>query len=147
MKKIAFLLLANVLILGCKPIERVAYIPVYEEIIGLDFRPFAEKDFLFTPYSYSGKYTTIALIDFKIIPSATLDTILPSINTTGHATTYKWISDTIQTDIALERIYQHCIGMGADALVDFVIEEVTMHYPLKPIANLTGKRITRLAIR
>ena len=84
------------------------------------------------------------------MPAANLDTIMkPSYsNALASTLTYVWVPDTVETDLALERIYQHCIEMGADALVDFLISETIDHYPkMNPAAEIEGKRITGLAIR
>ena len=149
MKKILFLLLGVVLIFGCKPSE-IVLIPAYENLLGYDFRPFAKRGFLITPYSYDGKYTAIAIINFKIMPESNLVLIKSGYNyNTNTPTTVKnWVSDTVETDEALERIYQHCIEIGADALVDFKITDVTDYYTkTTPNTTIEGKRITGFAIR
>ncbi len=53
-------------IAGCVTLE---YIPAYELKRGLDLRPYAEENFLITPYSYSGVYTSVGIVDYKLMPS------------------------------------------------------------------------------
>jgi len=108
MRKIIFLIV--VLGSSCMTLE---YIPAYEQTLGIDLRPFAEQDFLITPYAYSGKYTSIAVIDYKIMPRAQL-------KTTGSYSTYTgeyygsrrtWLMDTIKIDESLNRIFLICREM------------------------------------
>lgn len=136
------------MIAGCKSTKEIT-IPAYEELLGIDFRPYAEKGFLITPLSYGGKYTTISLIDFKIMPQANLKVEEKADKSDQSTTTsvLEWHADTIGIDAALMHIYEHCIDMGADGLIDFSIEEVSDSYPSFPTVIVKGKRITGLAIK
>jgi len=125
------------------------YIPAYEQTLGIDLRPFAKLNFLITPYAYSGKYTSIAIIDYKIMPGAQLKNIINYSPYTGES--YEgstWFVDTVKTDESLNRIFLICKEMGADALIDFKILEASDSYTNieKPIV-VPGIRITGLAIR
>jgi hypothetical protein len=136
------------MIAGCKSTNEIT-IPAYEELIGIDFRPYAEKGFLITPLSYGGKYTTISLIDFKIMPQAILKVSekADKSDQSSTPTVLDWRADTIGIHAALMEIYEHCIEMGADGLIDFSIEEVSDTYPSYPTVIVKGKRITGLAIK
>ena len=144
MRKI--IVLIAILSFGCKTLD---YIPAYEQILGLDLRPFAEQNFLITPYAYSGKYTSIAIIDYKIMPGAQLRNTINYSPYTGES--YEgstWFVDTVKIDESLNRIFLICREMGADALVDFEILDVSDSYTNieKPVL-VPGIRITGLAIR
>jgi len=131
---------------GCVTLE---YIPAYEQILGIDLRPFAEQNFLITPYTYSGKYTSIAVIDYKIMPEAKIKNTKGYSAYTGESYDQSiWIVDTVKTDKSLNKIFLICKEMGADALIDFKILESSDSYTniQKPIV-VKGIRITGLAIR
>ncbi len=139
---------ALLMIAGCKSTREIT-IPAYQEIFGIDFRPYAEKGFLITPLSYGGRYTSIALIDFKIMPQANL-TVSEKADKSDQSATptvLGWHADTVGLHGALEKIYKHCIEIGADGLIDFSIEEVSDSYPAYPAVIVKGKRITGLAIK
>lgn len=146
MKKITLLILITVLAFGCATLE---YIPAYEQILGIDLRPYAENNFLITPYPYTGKYTSTSVVDYKIMPEANLVTISRKNTSTGqYESTSNWVIDKVNIREALDSIYFLCIGMGANALVDFEILETSDSYTgiQKPVV-VTGIRITGLAIR
>jgi hypothetical protein len=149
MKRVIQILVATVLVFAsCKPME-LSHIPAYETVLGLDFRPFAERGFLITPYSYNGKYISIALINLKMMPGAHIETTEEvDYMTQDKIINKKWITDTLETSVALERIYQYCIEMGADALVDFKISDVVDDYFfITPPTKITGKEISGFAIK
>jgi hypothetical protein len=135
-------------IAGCKSTNEIT-IPAYEEMLGIDFRPYAEKGFLITPLSYGGKYTTISMIDFKIMPQANLKVAekTDKSDQSSTATVLEWHADTIGIHAALQKIYEHCMEIGANGLIGFSIEEVSDSYPSYPTIIVKGKRITGLAIR
>ncbi len=145
MKKILRLTLAIILIFGgCTSIE---YIPAYELALGLDLRPYAEENFLITPYEYLGKYTSIAVIDYKIMPEATLITT-EKMTSSGVVTTSTWQVDTVMSAEALNKIFIMCKDMGANALVDFKIFEASDNYSnIKKPVIVAGIRISGLAIK
>ena len=148
MKKLVFLILIAVLAVGCafQPLEHISS---YEQLLGIDLRPYAEKNFLITPYLYSGEYTTIAIIDFKIMPEANLVQTGERKDYTGFTDpVFEWEVDEIETEEALDRIYRYCVEMGANALIDFEILEVSDNWSniQKPVV-VNGIRITGLAIR
>jgi hypothetical protein len=147
-RKFMLVIAAILMIAGCKSTKEIT-IPAYQEIVGIDFRPYAEKGFLITPLSYGGRYTSIALIDFKIMPQANLVVSEKADNSdqSSAPTVLEWHADTIGIHGALKNIYEHCIEIGADGLIDFSIEEVSDSYPSYPAVLVKGKRITGLAIK
>jgi len=143
-KKLFLFLLTTILMSGC---VSLSHISAYEQLMGLDLRPYAEQDFLITPYPYSGKYTSVGVIDYKVMPQAQLVATSTSTNPQS-ASAKKWITDTVQTAVVLDKIYHMSVEMGANALVDFKVLEASDNYT--GIANpvvITGVRITGLAIR
>lgn len=147
-RKILIAIAAVLMMAGCKSTTEIT-IPAYQEIIGIDFRPYAEKGFLITPLSYGGKYTSIALIDFKIMPQANLvvSEKTDKSDQSPAPAVLQWHADTIGIHAALKNIYEHCTEIGADGLIDFSIEEVSDSYPSYPSVIVKGKRITGLAIK
>lgn len=135
-------------IAGCKSTREIT-IPAYQEVIGIDFRPYAEKGFLITPLSYGGRYTSIALLDFKVMPKANLvvSEKADKSDQSSAPTVLEWHADTIGIHAALQSIYEHCIEIGADGIIDFSIDEVSDSYPAYPAVVVRGKRITGLAIK
>ncbi|MBA7539201.1 hypothetical protein ES705_31480 [subsurface metagenome] len=148
MKKLIYLSLLVLLCIGCKTITKI---PGYDLLLGLDFRPYAEKGFLITPHTYTaGEYTTISLVDYKIMPDAELKEGQSTGISAGYqdATVKVWSVDEIEPQDALDKIFEICIDMGADALIDFTIEEATdEHLKIKNPVTIEGIRITGLAIR
>ena len=141
MKKIITFTITLFLICGC---QTVTHIPAHEALTGLDFRPYADKNFHITPYVYTGKYTTIALINYVSMPEAKLITYKKGDGTTGKM----WFQNEIDFETALDSIYEKCADMGADALMDFTFEEHSESYSkiMTPI-TIYGKKITGTAIR
>lgn len=151
MKNLFYLTLLISICIGCKTVDKI---PGYDLLLGLDFRPYAEKGFLITPHTYTaGEYTTISLIDYKIMPTAEYK-YDPNNNkrrvgsSPTEETTKQWYVEELDTQTALDKIFEICIDMGADALVDFKIEDTTdEHLKIQNPVIITGIRITGLAIR
>ena len=141
MKRIVLMLLILSPLLGCMEVK---LIPAREEFTGIDFRPYAEKDFLITPYAYAGKFTTIAMINYTNMPEARLI----SIPLADGSTSKKWIIGEVETQIALDSIYAKCIEMGANALMDFkIISNPESYSNIANPVTIEGLQITGIAIR
>jgi len=129
---------------ACNAPRELTYIPGYELLKGLDFRPYAEKGFLFSPYMYDGKYTTLALIEYVIMPEARLNTYELSDGTVLG----KWSKDEIKTEEALDNIYNKCIEFGADAMVDFTLtDNIEIYTGITVPTRIIGVKITGIAIK
>jgi hypothetical protein len=142
MKKTLFITLA--LLLSSCAASDLTHIAANEFWTGIDFRPYAEKGFLFTLYKYNGLYTTIGMFNFVTMPEANKIT---SANSSGEITDSWWVQNRINSDAALQTVYEKCIEMGADAFVDFTIQENSQLYPTAPAVNVTGFKISGVAIR
>jgi hypothetical protein len=124
--------------------QEIDYIPPNQYLMGIDFRPYADKGFHFTPYVYQFKHTIIAEVDYVITPEARL------IESKGMDGTpvKSWEQGNIDIETAIDSLYNRCVDMGADAFMNFKIEEYTVsHTDIKPPASILGKRITGTAIK
>lgn len=105
---------------GCTSIK---YIPKSTTIGVLNFKKYVDKGFLFTPHEYKGDYESIGLLSITVTPQAKLKTVK-----TAKDTTRVWSVDTVKSDEVLDILYEKAKGMGADAIIDFVIKEVVNIY-------------------
>lgn len=145
MKNLFYIL---ILVTSCAPMQKV--VPLVEELYIVDFSPYAERGFLMTPERYEGNYESIADIEYIIKPGAEYKAIDGQ---DGDGEGYKisqWVvTDTITLDDALAKVYEICVNMGADALVNYHGEKLTdtrvssLYGPV----TITGYRITGYAIR
>ena len=142
MKKLLFLFSLLLMLSGCKTLT---HIPAHEEFFSLDFRPYLEKDFVITPLLYPGDYKIIAMIDYLIMPEANSKTVT---NPKTGAIRTIWVQDFLFTSEALDSIYNKCLSMGADGLMNFLIQEHVESYTSNghPV-NVYGKKISGIAIK
>ena len=88
MKKLSFIALSvAILFSSCKVVE---FIPASESLTGIDFRPYAEKGFLFTPYKYDGKFFTLSMVSLTVMPKAEL---IRNQSSSGQTSSSFWIQD------------------------------------------------------
>lgn len=109
------LLLALCLLTGCAG-SFITHIPAVTSVTGLDFTPFSDRGFLFTPHMYEGEYSSIGLIKVVITPE--LERVKEK-NRRGQMEYTPWRVKLVPFQDALEDAYQHALSMGADAMVDF----------------------------
>ena len=106
----------------------------YENMTGVDFRPYTEKGFLITPSTYGGEYTSLYWVDYVIMPEAYYEV--------------EWVIGTINLETALDGVYKKCISMGADALMEFDIENnIDSYTGIVNPTSVTGVRISGVAIK
>ena len=146
MKKLLMAFLLPILFSACSVQKKIGldYIPANQTLLGIDFRPYAEKGFHFTPYVYQFKHTILAQMDYTITPEATL------VEKKGQDGTMikEWKQGYVDIETAIDSIYHRCIEFGADAFMNFRIEDITESHPeLKYPAFIDGKRITGTAIK
>ncbi|WP_299577509.1 hypothetical protein [uncultured Sunxiuqinia sp.] len=147
-KSFAFVLLV-IALFGCKTLD-INMIPRTEQFSGIDFRPYTQKGFLITPEKYQGEYESIGIVSYLIFPESTREGIkeegtMPY----QHATIrFKWNTEEINVQNALEGMYKECLNMGADALVNFdVALEEELISSVSPPVMRKGYRVTGFAIR
>ena len=116
---------------------------------GIDFSAYASEGFLFTPNKYGGDYESIGLVQISYTPKAVfVKTEVRGIN--GQAfTRSSWMAEPIDTDKALQKLYELCLEMGADALTEMQIKNITERHAQRTIHPLTlsGIEISGFAIK
>lgn len=147
MKKLYLLFIFSSIFLVCSSCApgKPLIIPKEKHAYGVNFTNFSDKNFLFTPYKYEGKYESVGLVRFEIksgaeyIPNKELNWLQGD-----------WEFDYATSDEILNYAHDIAIKMGADAICDFKIiyksEEViydTQHITL-PIVEVSGFAIKRM---
>ncbi len=142
----AFLLLS---LFACKTLD-INTIPRTELFSGIDFRPYTEKGFLITPEKYPGEYESIGIVSYLIFPESTREGIREEGTMPYQYATirFEWNSEEINVQNALEGMYEECLKMGANALVNFdvTMEEELISVVTPPVMR-KGYRVTGFAIR
>ncbi len=151
MKTSVLLIVASVvLLLGCS--GGVSFVPKSLTVGLFNFTPYSEKGFLFTPHSYSGDYESIGLVSVMISPSARLNKIATSNKNADGKTIFdkSWSIDRIDVNEALDSLYHLAAALGADAIVDLQINEISQSYNmnnLEPQVTIYGYKIDGFAIK
>jgi hypothetical protein len=155
MKKIFIILIAFVFT-SCATLNELKVIYPVETLYGIDFNPFTKKGFLITPEKYTGAYESIGMINFTAKPGAQFKTSglkpNPFYKEGGteqrYVENFEWAVDSIAFSEVLNKVYDICVGMGADALVNFQ-NEITLdpYSGIKNPVTITGYRITGFAIK
>jgi hypothetical protein len=130
---------------SCKPLYKIHS---YDNLTGLDLRPYAEKGFLITPSDYGGDHTAIYLIDYVLMPEAIYTDVVRNAGKFTESTREEWVFDKIDLERAVDSIYNISIELGANGITGFAIEPNVDNY--SNIANPTsvrGIRITGMAIK
>lgn len=154
MKKTPAFLVIILAAWACAPLKKI---DSYSLLNKVDFRPYSEKGFLFTPEKYNGDYESIGIIDFIKMPGAVYSNIKNMKGNTAYLpespeypeTTSQWFFEPIDLNQVLEELYQQCQSLGADALMNFKLEANEDKYSVD-ISNPTtvvGYRITGFAIK
>ncbi len=96
------------------------------EIDGLDFRPYIEKGFLFTPIEEPrGEYDGVGLVTIRVIPEVKLSDITKPFDQRKWQREWvgnvPWQIERLNTDEGLQEVYKVAVELGADALYDFKI--------------------------
>jgi hypothetical protein len=132
---------------------RVTKISRAEVFNNVDFTKYTQNKFLITPEKYSGPYESIGLIDFIYMPGAelkanVLDEKYITSQQQNTVTGYTWDIEQINIQDVIDGIYNRCIDMGANALINFSVatQEQSYQYIQNPV-NLYGYRITGFAIK
>ncbi len=144
------------MIVGCE--RKITRIEKETSISGADFREYTKKGFLFTPYSYNGKYEPVGLVIFSIKSGAEYKSAISGKKSkennpyiTDYSTEYKiWFYDYVEMSQVVEFAYKKAIEMGANALCDFKInfeyESVSTGVETisLPVLKVSGFAIKRL---
>lgn len=145
--RIGLVLLIIIALSSCG-IANLTHIQGSTEVSGFDFRPYASDGFLLTQSEYLGDYITLGILKITVTPEASLG--VAYISGTGNPISSRWdVSYEGFKEQALEEVYQICIDMGADALVNMTIELVPVSYidRTSPALVLYSYEITGAAIK
>jgi hypothetical protein len=154
-KSILFIIVVALSSCATSPFNRIN--PT-EIVYGIDFSPFTQKGFLITPEKYAGSYESIGLINYEAFPGANYKEVEKSIeNYYGSKKPVifkenKWVVDSISLQDVLTKVYNICVEMGADALVNFDYEIIPTSYGSVPRAidnplTIYGIHISGYAIK
>lgn len=162
MKKIIVLFLIT-LLLGCAEIPKaskvkpISKIPEYISLKGLDFTPFTEKGFLFTPEKYLGDYESMGLIEFTYRVEANmkqyqLNEVNEQMRSLGFEEIYEyiWEYNEVDLDAMLQKAYFIAKEMGGDAICNFRIISDDSSYLNAvgyPPVTVPGRKITGFVIK
>lgn len=118
---------------------------------GIDFSKYSKEGFLITPEKYTGKYESVGMVEYRLMPGAKYLAVGNYRDASGKIqATYKWFIDKIEFSQAIDSIYVMAKSMGADAITNFDSEiEIKQISSLKynnPV-TITGYRITGYAIK
>ena len=156
MRKVLFIAIA-VLMVACSPKitpekDNVWTIEKKDNFFAIDFTKYSDKGFLFTPEQFKGDYKSVGIVDYLLVPGAKKEITKGEMIKTdqGMVQDYikTWTIDAISINQALDNIYDECIKMGADAVVNFEITLNKDDYPeAAPAITIEGYRVTGFAIK
>ena len=127
-----------------------------ETIYGIDFTPYTSKGFLFTPEKYDGQYESIGMITYTTMPGAKYlrsgakpnPYYRPGGSEPGVISVYEWVVDSMKFSDALRNVYDICVSMGADAMINFQNEVIRDEYTnIKNPVVILGYSISGFAIK
>jgi len=122
MKKLLPFIFLIAITLSCN--KGITHLSRNERFLGFDFTAYSEKDFLFTPESYLGKYESRGMVSFIVTPEANLvdvHDLEEDVNYSVGAIRV-WVVEEIDINDVIKGMYDRCILMGADALVNFDVD-------------------------
>ena len=131
MKNIFYFIVLVMLMGSCKVTE-ITQIPKKEFFSVLDFRKYAEKGFLITTEKYNGEYESIGIISYVMMPEAVRQRYITNSKSEKPIRPtpiiINWKIEDVYIQDAIEGIYNQCLKMGADALVNFNAESKSEEY-------------------
>ncbi len=153
--------LVLIVLLSCALEEEMPvlyHVPSGFETYQLDFTPYTNKGFLFTPRSYSGKYNSVGLLEFDYNTEAnlvemTLNELTEEARNAGLTpiTCLMWEVEDLDYQVVLDYAYRKALQMGGDAIVSFKLTADTktlvnpIDYPSVeiPVVHVSGFVIKR----
>jgi len=123
---------------------------------GIDFTKYSNEGFLITPEKYTGKYESVGMIEYHIMPGAkyikagTRREKIDNIYGDASVNAYIWVIDKIKFSQAMDSIYIMAKNMGADAITNFDFNMETSEFSSLIYNNpvtIAGYRITGFAIK
>jgi len=138
-------------LIGCAT-TGITFVPKTMNIGIFNFKKYSENNFLFTPHNYLGDYESIGLVSIIISPSAKI-TKIKSPHKNGDGSPYYkkvWNVDDMNVDEALDSLFYLANKLGANAIVDLQIKEITQSYNMNsifPQITIYGYKIDGFAIK
>jgi len=116
---IAICSIITMCMLGCGT-PAITHYSEYMDVSGAVFTDYSARGFMFSPYMYEGEYESIGMLSFQILPEATWrDYILNAGG--GEGAQSQWEIESLSLGESLDSVYQYCVELGADAMVDLKI--------------------------
>jgi len=151
MKKLIFLF--SIFLIGCA--ITIYNIDPINEYFSIDFSKYTEIGFLITPVNYTGKYESIGMVEYKLIPGAKYLSTSKRYDPTIYESIpsgYTWIFDDIEFSQAVDSIYFMAKSMGANAIMNFnfsIVYNEVFNNPMiySNSIKIPGYRITGFAIK
>lgn len=142
------LFVSLVFLFGCSSTQQMARSVI---VTGLDFRPYAERGFLFSPERYDGNFESRGVIKVQVIPQVKkLDFVYERVDQTAWVQlgppSSVWVAERLDSKSVVEEVYKAATNMGADAVVRFEVStrEIRNGEILVPIYEATGFAIKRI---
>jgi len=137
-----------ILLAGCSTTQELARTVI---LTSVDFTPYADKGFLFTPEAYQGKYESRGIIKLDVIPQVKrLDFAFQAVDKKAWvplgAPGEVWVAERLDSKAVIDEVYKAATAMGADAIVRFelITKEIHNGEILVPIYEATGYAIKRV---
>jgi len=140
------IVLVSVLIASCAVLDTIEK---SRELTIIDYGKYAEKGFLFTPYIYNGDFESVGPVYYSYSPGAKYRAHERSDTTKIESSTYdkQWFPEYFNLYDAMDDVYNECVKMGADALIETKISGDTRTVPAANPATLPVYIITGFAIK
>lgn len=144
MKKLIFIAITTLLFASCTTVKTITE---SRELVFIDYGKYTDKGFLFSPYIYNGEFESVGPVEYTYSPGAQLkEATEPDINNYP-IKTKRWVYDNFDIYKAIDDVYNECVKMKADALIETKITTVTQSFPYAPPAIIPVVKITGFAIR
>ncbi len=142
---LAFIVSLPLLFAACSTIHEMER---FTSVRALDFRPYADKGFLFTPNRYTLEYDSRGIVTIEVWPKVVKiprekEGKMRSNPETFWQDGWLWIAEEVPTQDALDSAYAVATRLGADALVEFESERIEV----PPGSKRTVMRMNGFAIK
>ncbi len=130
------------MLFNCCALKPPARMPEKLVVTGIDFSQFSDKGFLFTIDKYLGEYESIGIVEIDFVPEAYLSEIVGS---RRNSYNFEVNQKKVDLEVALDRLYDICVEMGANALTQIEFDDYELLYP-RTLININGIKIRGFAI-
>lgn len=131
------------MLFNCCALKPPARMPEKLVVTGIDFSQFSDKGFLFTIDKYLGEYESIGIVEVDFVPEAYYFTVAGQ----GQQMYNNQVNQKkVDLEVALDRLYDICVEMGANALTQIEFDDYKLLYP-RTFININGIKIRGFAIK